>query len=680
MHLNNAKILVLILLFLTTFWNRHTADAQTDSLTVDNILTLSLEELRNIKVITASKWPESIAESPSYTLVLTEDDFKALNFNTLEEVFDYIVGSQSLRAEGNMFTTTTFRGNTLTHYNVNSLLLFDGIPLYNMYNGSFDLNTIPLSSIQQIEVLKGSNSVLYGTNAMNATINIIPKNSKNNQTSSASKLRFGNNSTLVSQNAIYGNKEELNFGLFADFQMSEGEELAYQLKSGSSDFTLRNEQKIGSIVGYVEWNDFKLNLHSSNRNLQHIDNNEIDTLYYYNNTDEYAVIYPNQADEYQNLISLSYKSKVSEKVSLNLRSCFQHYNLYQKVNYKNQHYHSHGSFNEAEILLDLHKKAQLILGIHYNNYNGYRSVETIINGTKDFQYNVSPDKTPTNDLAFYFNGNYRINKFNIFYGGRYYLSEYDGNTSSNFAPRLALNYIATSNLSFKLIYGESFRVPGYFEKGSLSLTAYGNPHLSPELSNSLDFVVTSKTNNLELIANAFVQKFSNKITRIVPTDEDLQEIGKDVSLIYKNSSQALFHGGELSAKYYISNKFSAFGGYSFVMGFNEDEDPTVLGDDLWLFHHLINGGMRYKPHDLIEISLSGKAISEWGPAPGNVVANAGLKVFPKKEAPFSIELMVNNIFNQKVYMPEVANRDIHAVPYTMKTQSRWIFLSLGYGF
>ena len=76
-----------------------------------------------------------------------------LNFNTLEEVLEYSVGLASVNSEASVYTTTTIRGNTLINYNTNTLLLVDGIPVFNAYHGSFDFYTVPLSSIKKIEIV-----------------------------------------------------------------------------------------------------------------------------------------------------------------------------------------------------------------------------------------------------------------------------------------------------------------------------------------------------------------------------------------------------------------------------------------------------------------------------------------------------------------------------------------------
>jgi len=52
-------------------------------------------------------------------------------------------------------------------------LLYDGVPIYEPYFNSFDLKTLPAVDIQNINVIKGANSVLYGANSMGGIIDVI---------------------------------------------------------------------------------------------------------------------------------------------------------------------------------------------------------------------------------------------------------------------------------------------------------------------------------------------------------------------------------------------------------------------------------------------------------------------------------------------------------------------------
>ncbi len=54
-------------------------------------------------------------------------------------------------------------------------ILIDGVPVYEQYFRSIDLDQLPVDSIAKITVTKGASSVLYGANTMGGVINIITK-------------------------------------------------------------------------------------------------------------------------------------------------------------------------------------------------------------------------------------------------------------------------------------------------------------------------------------------------------------------------------------------------------------------------------------------------------------------------------------------------------------------------
>lgn len=110
----------------------------------------------NIEVITADQIEMSGASSLSQVLA-TNPEVKLLDY--------YGDGSRaaiSMRGFGDNAS-----GNTL--------ILVDGVPLISPDLGAVNLNTIPLATIQRVEILPGSASVLYGDQAVGGVVNIITK-------------------------------------------------------------------------------------------------------------------------------------------------------------------------------------------------------------------------------------------------------------------------------------------------------------------------------------------------------------------------------------------------------------------------------------------------------------------------------------------------------------------------
>src|SRR5687768_17706765 len=55
------------------------------------------------------------------------------------------------------------------------LILLDGQPLAGRISGVFDVSRIPTAMVERVEVVKGPQSTLYGTEAMGGVVNIITR-------------------------------------------------------------------------------------------------------------------------------------------------------------------------------------------------------------------------------------------------------------------------------------------------------------------------------------------------------------------------------------------------------------------------------------------------------------------------------------------------------------------------
>jgi len=92
-------------------------------LSTDDLFELSLDELLNVKVTSASKKDQSLLDASSATEIITKKELELLKCNRLSECLKFATGLSSVNGEGNIFQTTTIRGNTLVNYNTNTLLL-----------------------------------------------------------------------------------------------------------------------------------------------------------------------------------------------------------------------------------------------------------------------------------------------------------------------------------------------------------------------------------------------------------------------------------------------------------------------------------------------------------------------------------------------------------------------------
>jgi outer membrane receptor for ferrienterochelin and colicins len=132
-------------------------------------------------VSTASKAPETASEAPASSTVLTAEDMyrhgirsldEAINFLSMGVVIENKTHDNEIGARG-----VHFAGD----YQVHALLLVNGHAMNEPWDGTtyFERGTgVPFELIDHIEVILGPGSVLYGSNAMLAVINVVTKRAK----------------------------------------------------------------------------------------------------------------------------------------------------------------------------------------------------------------------------------------------------------------------------------------------------------------------------------------------------------------------------------------------------------------------------------------------------------------------------------------------------------------------
>lgn len=160
-----------------------------------------LEMILNIEVSTASKKKESVFNSPLSTTVIPAEMIEQSGATTLEEVLRLVPG-MIVRQKTNGNFDVHIRGfdnvppENFTHFSENmiSLVMVDGIPVYNNVSGGTFWETIPVSmaQIDRVEVVRGPSSALYGPNAASGVINIITKGASDKKINLVADAKSGN--------------------------------------------------------------------------------------------------------------------------------------------------------------------------------------------------------------------------------------------------------------------------------------------------------------------------------------------------------------------------------------------------------------------------------------------------------------------------------------------------------
>jgi vitamin B12 transporter len=104
------------------------------------------------------------------------------------------------------------------------LVLMDGIPVMDpsQINNSFDLNSITPSQIERIEILRGAQSTLWGSDAMAGVVNIITKKGGSNRFSPNVLLSYGSYQTFRGNAGVNGRLNAFDYNLSYSGTTSKG--------------------------------------------------------------------------------------------------------------------------------------------------------------------------------------------------------------------------------------------------------------------------------------------------------------------------------------------------------------------------------------------------------------------------------------------------------------------------
>ena len=128
--------------------------------------------LQAIHVYSAYATPVNQDKTASSVTVLTEKDFAQRNATYVSDVLK-TVPSMAISASGGRGTLTNFylRGADANH----TAVVIDGVKMNPVTGYGFDFGGLSLSNIERIEVLRGEQSALWGSDAMGGVVYITTK-------------------------------------------------------------------------------------------------------------------------------------------------------------------------------------------------------------------------------------------------------------------------------------------------------------------------------------------------------------------------------------------------------------------------------------------------------------------------------------------------------------------------
>ena len=200
-------------------------------------------------IVSANKYPNKTSLTGKVVTIIPQEQIekssgKDLSQLLAEQAGIYIGGTNSNPGKDK---SIYLRGGYVSH----TLITIDGIPVYDPsgIGGNFDIRNLSLTNIERIEILKGSQSTLYGSDAINGIINII--------TRKPGKKALGANGTVSygSYETIRGNAGVNGRSGFFDYNAS----FAYHNSKGINETENKNNNPVTDKDNYKQ-SSFQLNI------------------------------------------------------------------------------------------------------------------------------------------------------------------------------------------------------------------------------------------------------------------------------------------------------------------------------------------------------------------------------------------------------------------------------------
>jgi vitamin B12 transporter len=186
--------------------------------------------------VSAPKLAGKLARSGKVLTLITKEQIRASLGKSLGELLQEQVGISVVGARSAPGSNQEIyiRGANTGHV----LLLMDGFPLNDPSHISqvMDWNLINLANIQKIEIIKGGQSTLYGSDAMSAVINLVTKKSDKDVTHGSLLVQGGGFGTHAAQVQVNTRLAKNRFGISLQNYSTEGFSAARDsLKKGEND-------------------------------------------------------------------------------------------------------------------------------------------------------------------------------------------------------------------------------------------------------------------------------------------------------------------------------------------------------------------------------------------------------------------------------------------------------------
>lgn len=466
----------------------------------------------NDVVITATKTSNNTLELANSISVIDSIQISNSNSNNVFDVLKNETGISFTRQGGNGTLSNLYiRGANSSH----TLVLIDGVEvnLTNDPSGVYDFSALPIDNIERIEVLRGPQSTLYGSDALAGVINIISK--KGNGSPKFSLLTEGGSyNSYKAQLGVNGSLQKLNYSVALSRTGSDGFSVASE-KYGNTEKDGYNFNNASALIGYNFSENSEISIYTRFLKSES-DNDQFggefgDDPTYLTNQEEFSIRGEGKIKLFDGLwnqkIGLSFLRNVRNN-SYDTSAASINYPFYVN-DYSWAHYDGRKYKLDWQNDFQLDKSNLLTAGLEF---------EIEESASEYYAFNYVPDPfspdiasvIPMQDAStfgVFVQDQLKFDEgFFISLGSR--LDDHS-KFGTQFTYRISPAYMLwETNTKFKATIGTGFKAPSLYY---LYDPAYGNENLNPEESFGWDFGIEQYlfAQNLSMGATYFYNKFSD---------------------------------------------------------------------------------------------------------------------------------------------------------------------------
>ncbi len=507
----------------------------------------SLDEV----ILTANKYPTKTSLTGKVVTIITKEQLersggKDLSQLLTEQAGVFIAGANSNTGKDK---SLYLRGARTEH----TLITVDGIPVYDPsgIGSNFDIRNLPVNTIERIEILKGGQSTLYGSDAVAGVINIITKKATSKAIAGNATLSYGSNKTFRGNAGINGRSGLVDYNASYSFHDTKGINEAVSNSSAATDRDGFTQNGILLGLGIKPTENIYIQPFFRYSNIKgDIDQGAFtDELDYTYSQKSWQAGLRNEFSFGKAKLNLLYSYNSIDRVYTDDSTKSRNgYDDWAQGTYK-----GHEHFADAYITVPVNQQLKLTGGIDYRSSQSDQLYSSIgFFGPYKTEY--GSDSLNQDQLGIYAALNWNAKSgFNLEAGSRInFHSEYGSHVVYNLNP----SYVINKKVKLFANLSSAYRTPSLYQLFS----EYGNKELKPEAAMTVE-------GGLQYFSRG--NKFTGRTVVFLRNVKDVVFFYFNPTTFasqYINQDRQKDHGFELEAVYHFSKKISLKTFYTYVTG------------------------------------------------------------------------------------------------------------------